>query len=409
MRLPLHSFALQRIATAALILGSNLFAAGVLGAVKFGELALVVFIAKMSVMGGLGSASGYIFEYFQSDRVANPDVTSSGRGYLVWYQIHLLLVALGVFLVGVPLGAPYVYGALAFLLLSPAFVVEPILRSREAFAASLVPDVILSLAVIVVALASQLDGSVETLGAYSHLLVLVLVVALSFPFTASWAALVARRMPQLTVRLGDYLRVISRGLPLYAGTAGFVAFQATDRLTLEQFHDPADFGTYMLAFQLASGGALLLTSMNFVAGVDFGKLVSSSGDLSTAVRRRLKAYGWVTGTSLMFILGTAICLQRFVLDGYSGLTLYSLLLGGGLLIFHWAGSVTPVAFHTRRQVPLTLAMWSIVALGVCHNIGVTMSGFDTMLIPAFSGLWLLCYGGFAVFHSLDVSKNPRSS
>jgi len=401
-------FAVLRIATAGLVFGSGLLAAGTLGAGAYGRLALAVFIAKLALMGGAGSASGFIYRTFRPRSAGDEGgkVPINSAHYLRFYLKHLVLIGILLAAPASLAGAPYLVGLGCFLLLAPFFAIEPVARAAEKYEAYLMPDVVLSLSVLGVALAPLFADDSGWMTDW-YLFGLALGPLLSLPFSVVWFLKVEERAVErlgTSTELRDYLAVVRDGFPLYAGTAAFLVFQLVDRFSFEKFLSETDLGVYMLAFQLAAGGTLLLTAMNFVSGVDFGKLIRSGGDVRSAVAQNLRTRGLLALVGLGAVVGVAWVLEHFVLLGFPGLTMVAAFLGAGLSVFHWAGSITSVAFYHRRQLPLTMGIVTVATLTVCHNVVVVGRGLDPLWIPAMSGLWLMLYGGFALVHVMRVSR-----
>ena len=376
-------------------------AAWALGPQQYGQLAMMAFVGKMMLVGNFGSVSGYIHRYYDQHQNA-----VDTRGYLGAYLVHLILVALLAYWVSTFAGKIYSLGVLFFALLIPYFIIEPVLRVRRHFYVSLLPDIVISLAICAsLVIARVFKGELRA----DSLIFLYFVLTLIFLSYLPYLWWICRQWR--TLRVDErcrspiyYLSLVRTGFPMYLGTVGFLLLQFVDRFFLEQFHSPEALGTYMLAYQLASGATLLLTAQNFVAVVDFGELRRDNRSLTTALSRRLKSALIVGALSFLILLGISVFLETHFLESYSGLARNAAALGFGLCLFQIAGSVTPIAFYLRRQTVLTLGMFCLVVLSILHNLFVLQLDLFPLWISAFTGLWLSTYGVMGILFVTRLAK-----
>lgn len=397
----LRGYTGQRLLTAGLVFACALLAAWVLGPALYGQIFLVMFIAKLLLLGNLGSISGYMHGFYKAEQPP-PD---SGN-FLISYGMHLSLFACVAIVVGFLVGKVYFLGAICFALLLPFFLVEPVLRVKRLFFISLLPDWVLNLSLLVGLFYYLFYGSQ---GNDLEGIIFVFLLALGFfsgvfLFLINWRWGLGRRLA-LARPMVNYIKLLRIGLPLFAGTAAFSLFLFVDRFFLERYHSAESLGVYMLAFQLATGATLILTSLNFTASVDYGELIKQKKPLGNFIVRRLRQALFVSAVSVLVLLVGAYILQQYFFQEYYGLIYAALSLGVGLCGFYAAGSVTPIAFYLNKQVFLMKAMFVIVILAISGNIYVVSKGLGYIWISFFSGCWLLSYAFVAVRYvfRLDTS------
>lgn len=397
----LRGYTGQRLLTACLVFASALLTAWVLGPALYGKLFLMMFVAKLLLLGNLGSISGYMHGFYNAEQPP-PDSGS----FVLSYGVHLLLFSCAAIMFSLFLGRVYFLGAICFALLLPFFVVEPVLRVKRLFYISLLPDWALNLSSLITMFYYLFYGSPDNdfEPVVAVFLCALAFFSVAFLFFTNWRWALVRRLASVRLMF-NYIELIKVGFPLFAGTAAFSLFLFVDRFFLERYHPAESLGAYMLAFQLASGATLILTSLNFTAGVDYGELIKQKKPLAGFVVQRLQQALVVSVLSLILLLVGIYILQQYFFQGYRGLICAAFFLGVGLCGFYAAGSITPIAFYLNKQSFLMKTMFVVVALAVLGNIYVVSNGLDYIWISVFSGFWLLCYAFVAVryvFH-LDTS------
>jgi len=398
----LRGYTGQRLLTACLVFCSALLAAWVLGPALYGQVFLVIFIAKLLLFGNLGSISGYIHGFYNAEQTP-----PHSDDFVLSYGLHLLLFSGVAVVLGLFLGKVYFFGAICFALLLPFFLVEPVLRVKREFYISLFPDWALNLSLLVGLFYYYFYGSPESdfKVIINPFLFALGFFSFAFLLWINWRWGLVRRLA-LARPMFNYGELIKIGLPLFAGTAAFSLFLFIDRFFLERYHSAESLGIYMLAFQLATGATLILTSLNFTAGVDYGELIKQKKPLGIFVVRRLRQALFVSAGSMSLLLMGVFILQRYFFQEYHGLTLTTLFLGIGLCGFYTAGSITPVAFYLNKQKTLMVAMFIVVIMSVSGNFYVIIRDLDYISVSALSGFWLLCYSFFSIQYifRLDDSR-----
>ena len=384
----------QRLLTACLVFASALLAAWVLGPALYGQVFLVMFIAKLLLLGNLGSISGYMHSFYDAKKTP----LSSGA-FVLSYGLHLLSFSAVAIALGFFIDKVYFLGAICFSLLLPFFVVEPVLRVKRMFYVSLLPDWVLNLSLLVGLFYYYLSGSqgIDLEGFIKPVLLVLGFLSFAFLLWMNWRWGLVRRLA-LARPMFNYIELIKIGFPLFAGTAAFSLFLLIDRFFLERYHSAESLGTYMLAFQLATGATLILTSLNFTAGVDYGDLIKQKKPIGLYIARRLRQALFVSIFSMVLLLVGVFVLQKYFFHEYHGLTLATLFLGVGLCGFYTAGSITPVAFYLNKQKSLMVAMFVLVPLSILGNYYVLNNNLDYIWVSGFLGLWLLCYACFSVLY-----------
>lgn len=388
----LRGYTGQRLLTACLVFTSALLAAWVLGPALYGQVFLVMFIAKLLLLGNLGSISGYMHGFYKAEQ------TPPGSGsFVLSYGVHLILFSIAAIVFSLFLGRVYSLGVICFALLLPFFLVEPVLRVKRLFYISLLPDWALNLSLLIGVFYYFFYGSPDN--AFEAIVVVFLCAlgffSVAFLLFINWRWALVRRLASVRPMF-NYIELIKVGLPLFAGTAAFSLFLFVDRFFLERYHSPESLGIYMLAFQLATGATLILTSLNFTAGVDYGELIKQKKPLGDFVTWRLRQALLVSAVSVLLLLVGVYILQQYFFQEYHGLVYAAFFLGVGLCGFYTAGSITPIAFYLNKQRFLMMAMFVVVVLAVLGNLYVVSSGLDYIWVSVFSGFWLLCYAFVAV-------------
>ncbi len=398
----LRGYTGQRLLTACLVFASALLAAWVLGPALYGQVFLVMFIAKLLLLGNLGSISGYMHSFYDAKKTP-----LSSDAFVLSYGLHLLSFSAVAIALGFFIDKVYFLGAICFSLLLPFFLVEPVLRVKRMFYISLLPDWALNLSLLMGLFYYYLYGSPDSdfEGFISPFLFALGFFSFSFLLWINWRWGLVRRLA-LARPMFSYVDLVKIGLPLFAGTAAFSLFLFVDRFFLERYHSAESLGIYMLAFQLATGATLILTSLNFTAGVDYGELIKKNKPFGVFVARRSRQALFVSAVSMLLLLIGVFVLQHYFFQEYHGLTLSTLFLGVGLCGFYTAGSITPVAFYLNKQKVLMVAMFVVVIFAVSGNLYVVSSGLDYIWISALSGFWLSCYSFFAIQYvfRLDNSR-----
>lgn len=385
-------FAAQRVAVAGLVFLSSLIAARLLGPNIYGGLAMFQFLAKILLVGNVGCVSGYIFRTY--DR--------GGEGledrYVSLYLLHLGVIALGLLAVAPWFGPAYVYGVIGFGLLIPLYVVEPVLRVRRNFSASLWPDLVLGLTLLVALAGFAVTGRLETLS-LDQLLATVLLMMPGGYFLLLGARVFPR--PSDWIRhVRDYRfygSLIRHGFPLYLATIGFILLQSIDRFFLDRFHGDSFFGVYMLAFQLANGGMLILNAQNFVSAINIGEVLHDPVQLRQLYGKNLRSAAILASLGAGTAVGMAWLIERFLLPGYIGLTGVTGAMCVGLAVYFVSGNVSGIAFFKMRQTPLTAGIFTVAILAAIVNLVVWRFSLSPFWLVVSTSLLLALYGLATIF------------
>jgi len=400
------SYTIQRILTAGVVLLSSLLAARILGAAVYGELAFFVFITKTISLGNLGAISGFIVHYYTRDDDSDDLwIAKFNRAY----AIHLLVLAGFCFAVGSWIGSIYSFAALGFTIILPFLVLEPMARINRKFYVSLIPDLLLSFAVI---------GGTLTDLLFQHLnrpTVSVLWVGLIWMFVLSvsiaWAMRPALSSQKLKAHLIDwvsYRRIISSGIPRFMATCTFTVYLMIDRVFLERFYDRAELGVYMLAFQLATGATLLLSAQNLVSGIDIGEAVQKSEVSPDLLRRLLTRSLGIGGLGLVSAAVVSYFLEYHFLTGYLGLFLATFTLSVGLVAYMSAANIAELAFYRRAHRPYLIGLFVLLILGVTHNfLNMFLFHGAVTSLSAYTGIALLGYACITILYNKKICTYPR--
>lgn len=410
----LRTFAVQRAAVAAVVLATLLFAGAVLEDVVAADLLLIMFLAKFLHMTNLGATNGYLISKYRGDggaELADMDGLSVGdREFVIGFVAQTVVVCSALLVISFVFAQAYLLGIIAYLIISPLLALEPVLRRRRNFFWSLLPDVALSVALLVVSvgyfLGLTLGDPGSSLGP-SQLFLFILItfvggvvrVRLWGWFRHGFGGL--KRLP-----LGAYGRILYLGLPAYAGTAFFILASGMDRFFLPLHIEAGDRALYLLSYQLTTGAAVFISAMNFVTTVDLGEAHHSiHGIPLAALSKKLGFAMAIALPSLGALVIGCLVLERWILTGYSGLTALTAILAAGLFTFFVAGSITPALQYLRRQWPLTIAMGVAAVILFANNIFAMERGLGVTYLATVSATVLSCYALFATMFALSATHS----
>lgn len=396
------TYPLQRAATAGAVLLSSIFGAQSLGAAVYGELAFFVFFTKALLLGNLGAISGYLAHYYTVEGSEDDSTTSK---FNAAYTRHLLVLAALCLAAGFLIGQVYVFVAIGFAILIPFFVLEPRARIQRRFYVSLIPDLVLSLAVIGCTLTYTLSSE----SSLTRWPVLWLGIAWMLPLStcAAWFIWPSLRGPGMLHQQVDwayYRRIVFIGTPRFLATCAFTVFLMLDRVFLEHFYDRAELGVYMLAIQLATGSCLLLSAQNLVSGIDIGEAMRRSQVAPTLLRHLITRSLTLGGIGLGSVTVCSYLLEHVFLTGYKGLFQATTTLSLGLVGFFTAGNVTDIAYYKGVHRPLTIGLFAILAAGFAFNVlNVSVFRGTAVSLAAFSGIALATYGLASIWYMQRLS------
>jgi O-antigen/teichoic acid export membrane protein len=397
-----NSFVFQRIVAAGIVFLSSLFLAKALGSEVFGQVAFYMYLIKFILAGQLGSESGFFFRYYSNS------LQFSVTDYFLFYSLHLLVVSGFVYLSSFWLGNIYFFASIGFALLIPFFSIGPLLRISRIFYATLLPDIIISLAAVAsVCLLKYIYRSEEvntnvilssavlfTLLVYPILLLLYKKLRLSMHFKIV-----------SDVKLWEsYIRIVRDGIPLYLATLAYTVLLLVDRFFLEKYHSSRELSLYMLSFQLAMGASLPMSSQNLVSVIDIGEKNRENASMRSVLQKQLKKSLIIGIPSYLCLIVLAFCLERWFLVGYYGLMKLSAALGLGLILFFVSGSVTPIAFYNEKQTVLTVSLFAMTIVSVIHNLAVIYFKLSSHWVAYFTSTWLILYSVFAIYFTWGVIR-----
>lgn len=377
--LPLNSairFIGVRYATALLVAGEALFFARILGPGSYGNYAIIIQIAALMPFVALGSSTGYVYSYFKAADVSLDQYYISGA--LVQYVFGSFLAA--AFLMAFK---PYLTIAVTlFLIQTPYFITEPMLRVRNRFAIAVLGRGVSSL--MILALASGWLVTHKSAGQPRMELstaIGIMVLGNLFGYAAYYLTVAfsgylvvrPRALFEACLQRGnwsDYWRKVLRpGIPMNLSTVLLLAFSSVDRLFIEHYRQPAALSVYSLSWQLSQGVLLMLASLNLISGVRLGERLStdSSGVLVELYRQfRITSIAGV-GAFALLLAGTSV-LTMTVYPDYHDLLLLTALLGIGYIAMSVVGSITSLLVYERRITTLNLGYAVILLASLIGNV-----------------------------------------
>lgn len=398
----ISSYPVHRAVVAGLTFVAAILAARLLPAADFAALMTAAFMAKFLQLCNLGATNGYFVSRYSGHGPLAQDVAGAERRYLLFFLLQML--ALGVVVLAVALWwfPQYRIGALAFLLIAPIFAVEPYLRYRRNFSFSLMPDLLLSIALLTVValhIAREETGRAEIpyLSMIAALTFLVMVLAMRRHLPGKGAAPFDWR---------GYGGLLALGMPVYLASFLFVAASSMDRLILPLHGADEQVALYFLGHQLSAGAMIFLTAINFVNTVNLGEARQQQDGISTQfIFKKLMIAAAVGSASFVILVAGGAVLERvFLSTTFEGLTLIVVLLGFGLGVFFISGSITPLAAYYRRQLPLTFAMGLGALMVLANNLYAYHQGLGAIWLAGGTSTVLALYAVFALFFTLSTVK-----
>ena len=400
------SYAVQRVATAGLVFGTSILCAKALPPEIYADLVFFFFLAKSLIMGNLGASSGYLVHHYTRQQHDE----DQARRFANLYASHLAVLGIIVAVSGIFAGPVYLVSGLGFLLIVPFIVVEPVFRVKRVFIFSLLPDILLSFGTL---LATAVYVAVRLSGASPHAILAYVLPSLAlFSLPLAWRTLRdfdwrPRRIPR--DQWSAYVDFLKAGLPRYSATAILTVLLWLDRVFLEKFYDRAELGVYLLAFQLASGAAILVTAHNMISAVDIGEAISK-GQVNRSLLGRVFTQSVVFGSvGLVLMVAASYLLEHYFLTNYHGLFHNTVALCIGVVAFQCAANVTDVAYYKGRHRWLILGLLALVAASLVWNVTLAHHGAGSALwLAALCGGALLLYSVFSLVYctrlvSRDVS------
>lgn len=400
------SYPMHRAVVAGLTFAAAIIAARVLPSSDFATLMTAAFIAKFLQLCNFGATNGYFVSRYSGQGPLSQAVPGRERHYLLFFLLQMIL--LGTVVLGAALWwfPQYRIGAVAFLLIAPIFAVEPYLRYRRNFSFSLMPDLIISIALLSVVAVHVLQAEISNIAGYY----LVVIAALTVLFVILAVRRHAPSKGSASLGLRGYGEILSLGAPVYAGSLLFIATSSMDRLILPLHGTDEQVALYFLGQQLSVGAMIFLTALNFVNTVDMGEARQQRAEISPRfILKKLSIAAGVGMASFGALIAGAVMLERlFLPSSFDGLTIVIFLLGLAFGVFFTAGSVTPLAAYYRRQLPLTFAMGVCALAVLANNIYAVHNGLGAIWLAGGTAIALSLYAIFATCFTLAIVKQDSN-
>lgn len=399
----MQSYTAHRIIVAGISFASLTFAAIAIPTDTFAVLISSAFLTRFLGVLNLGALTGYLVRRY-SIPDANKSVfkiTDNVYAKLIFIQISGLAAL--VYLGGHIFFDQSIIGVFGLILIAPLISLEPMQRYRRNFSFSLLPELVLSIALSIVAF-NYFFGLFDNNSIIIYFIIIGIGSFLGI-FALDKSVNNVRSWP-LKAQLSEYLQSCRLGFPVYVGTLFFTIAQGADRLILPLHASTSEVAVYFLAMQLAIGSMLLVTASNFVNTVDLGEAMRSTEGLEKKIiGDKLKKAGTIAVGSFTVVAGLAGTLEMFFLSSdYQGLFMMTLPLALGLGVFFVAGTITPVVAYYRRQLPLSIGMIIVASALIINNIIAYKFRIGPEWLALISAFWFILYGLFAVKHTFTVIK-----
>jgi O-antigen/teichoic acid export membrane protein len=404
----LFSYPLLRATAAGLSFSAAVLGARVLPVDLFSTLVTTAFLAKFLHILNFGATAGYfVNRYSGQGPLAYAD--SRAERCFAWYFLAQLS-GLGVVVTTVTFMClpEYRTGAIAFVLLAPLFVAEPLLRYRRLFSFSLAPDFLLALALTSVIVAYMVGVSERR----ATIIFLGVIAGLGM---AVVALTICPRLHELRggndrLSLRDYAQVALGGGPVFLGTALFLIASSMDRLLLPLYGTDKQISIYFLAYQLSVGSMIFVTALNFVNTVNLGETRKTEQYVERAtVAKKMRSAALVAlGSYFVLVLSSIVLEEWFLAYNFDGLTLVVAILGLGLALFFVSNAITPIVAYFNRQIPLTISMACVALALAANNAWIFWSQLGVIWLAAGTALALFAHATFAIWFTFSVLRQQNS-
>lgn len=404
----IRTYTFHRAITAILLFLSVLFAARTIDQSVYAQILQMMFLGKFLLIGNLGATSGFFVSHYGHTGMLKAYNTNAELQYCLMLFIQLCIFFLPAAIISAYIAPDYTLGIVMFVLLIPAYVIEPPSRLRRKFYISLAPDLLMSvslLSTLIIVLTTNAHHFLNTPSIYVGV---VLTFSLIF-YSALVRLLGGFRFFYngfLNLHLKDYLRTVALGMPVYLGTALFMLASGLDRLLMPLHIGTEEQAVYFLSYQLATGAMIFLASANFVNTIDLGEAFKfGSNSFILELRRKLRISITLAAASNLLLLSASFVLSRYFLPEFRNLVSVVMILTFGLSAFFVAGSITPILAYLRKQLVLTIAMGLAASLVLLNNLIAIQRGLGILWLSSVTSIVLVVYSLFAIIYTISVVRN----
>jgi O-antigen/teichoic acid export membrane protein len=403
----LGSYSFQRASTAVLLFSSILLGARAIEQSAYAQILQIMFLGKFLIIGNLGATSGFFVSYYgKVGMLKNYNADTEFR-YCLTLLLHLLIVFVPIAVISIYVAPAYVLGIVIFLFLIPVYVVEPPSRLRRKFYVSLIPDILMSIALLSASALHMIGGQ------YQYFSITALYVWLTAAFSLILYSAVVYflggvsyiRSRLSNIKLKEYLSTAALGMPVYLGTALFMLTSGLDRFLMPLHIGTDEQAVYFLSYQIATGAMIFLASANFVNTIDLGDAHKSGSESFMAELRKKLGFNIALAiSSNLLLLFISFALHNFFLPDYSNLVTIIMLLALGLSAFFVAGSITPILAYLRKQLALTIAMALAAGAVLLSNLVAIQLGLGVVWLSFTTSVVLVVYSLFAIAYTINTVR-----
>lgn len=405
----LLGYPFHRIVVAGISFTTAIIAARILPAGEFAALMTAAFIGKFLQVMNLGATAGYFVSRYSGQGALACGTMADERRYLTMFVAQLVVSGGLVALAALFWFRQYLPGTLVFLMMAPLFVLEPCLRYRRMFSFSLLPELLLSVALLVVVAARGPGGGpADIMWLYLPIIAVLSLAAVTMAMRGRFAS----RSPVTSeLSFHEYRRIVLQGGPVYLATAIFLAASSMDRLILPLHATAGEVSLYFLAYQLSVGATVLVTALNFINTVSLGEARQGADRVdSRMVKAKLRAAGLISLACFIALAGgVAVLEHRFLSTGFDGLTHVTLTLGAGLALFYCSNAITPIVAYYHRQTPLTVSMVCVALAVLANNLFAFVQGSGALWLASGTAAALTCHSVFSIWFTFVTIGNTASA
>jgi O-antigen/teichoic acid export membrane protein len=362
----------------------------------------IIFLSKFLQILNFGSVSGFFVDLYSKKKsilVGNEDRIYFSQSLLFHYMVlGIIFIAISPFLEN------YILPFVSFLFLSPFYSLEPYFRSKKIFSFSLIPDLVLSGALICTVFFSFLKFDYEYPVVY---LCFIFIISLSFIIITLRKSEYIRRDFKINyIMLWDIIKI---GAPVFISTALFMIMTGADRLFIPFHRDDEFQAVYFLSLQLITGFMIMPASINFINTVDIGESINNSPDTAiNFLKNKLWKSTLITSLCYFFLLVFSFFVENYYLENYEGLLFIVFFVGLGFSLFYISGAITPALGYIGFQKPVTYSMFLVTILSITFNFIVLNMDVSKYYLAIATGILLSLHSLFSIIYTIAKLRFYKS-
>lgn len=396
---------MHRAFTAILVFASLLYGSVFLEQDSYLSILQIFFIVKFLQITNFGAPSGFFISLYAKEKVFK---RQEKVFFVNVFSFHVLFISIILLSLDYLIIGNYIFPIMLFIFLIPVFTSEPLFRSKKKFYFSLVPDLVLSISLLLTILYFEAIGGVpkNSINIYITITFILILFANYYLVHKNNVKFFSLKYIKIS-NLKEYVKIIKLGFPIYLATAFFIIISGFDRLLLPWHASVSEQAIYMLAYQVSIGSMLLLSSLNFTNTVLIGEQFKEKNKIKIYFfLKKIFQSGILAIISLSILLVLAFVLESFFLEeSYNGLTKITMIISIGMSFFYISGSVTPLLAYMNRQITLTTLMGVASLVIMVNNVITIKLDFGIIWLAIFTSCVMGLIGIVAILYTyLSINK-----